>query len=108
MIRRPPRSTLFPYTTLFRSGGLHLEQDRLAAQEQERGVAERRRQGRCANDEVDGQDAARGAELRKGGRGPARPLRQEPREGGGVGGDEEGAGAVEVARAGQPDPLDPP
>src|SRR3712207_8341384 len=25
MIRRPPRSTLFPYTTLFRSNGLHLE-----------------------------------------------------------------------------------
>src|SRR3712207_9170583 len=26
MIRRPPRSTLFPYTTLFRSGrGLHAE-----------------------------------------------------------------------------------
>src|SRR3712207_8480716 len=24
MIRRPPRSTLFPYTTLFRSGGLHV------------------------------------------------------------------------------------
>src|SRR5688572_32534416 len=24
MIRRPPRSTLFPYTTLFRSGGRHL------------------------------------------------------------------------------------
>src|SRR5258707_5482206 len=23
MIRRPPRSTLFPYTTLFRSGGNH-------------------------------------------------------------------------------------
>src|SRR3712207_7549181 len=23
MIRRPPRSTLFPYTTLFRSGGVH-------------------------------------------------------------------------------------
>src|SRR5438874_5360235 len=23
MIRRPPRSTLFPYTTLFRSGGTH-------------------------------------------------------------------------------------
>src|SRR2546421_3046355 len=23
MIRRPPRSTLFPYTTLFRSGGDH-------------------------------------------------------------------------------------
>src|SRR5690348_17994342 len=25
MIRRPPRSTLFPYTTLFRSDGLRLE-----------------------------------------------------------------------------------
>src|SRR6476660_10321908 len=25
MIRRPPRSTLFPYTTLFRSLGTHLE-----------------------------------------------------------------------------------
>src|SRR3712207_7270800 len=24
MIRRPPRSTLFPYTTLFRSGGIGL------------------------------------------------------------------------------------
>src|SRR3712207_8796289 len=24
MIRRPPRSTLFPYTTLFRSGVLHV------------------------------------------------------------------------------------
>src|SRR3712207_7814628 len=29
MIRRPPRSTLFPYTTLFRSGGD--EQDQVAA-----------------------------------------------------------------------------
>src|ERR1039457_5988090 len=26
MIRRPPRSTLFPYTTLFRSGLVYLEQ----------------------------------------------------------------------------------
>src|SRR3712207_8960940 len=25
MIRRPPRSTLFPYTTLFRSFGVHVE-----------------------------------------------------------------------------------
>src|SRR5687768_17902548 len=25
MIRRPPRSTLFPYTTLFRSGGIVIE-----------------------------------------------------------------------------------
>src|SRR5437667_2488698 len=31
MIRRPPRSTLFPYTTLFRSGELdHFLKDRLA------------------------------------------------------------------------------
>src|SRR3712207_7425297 len=34
MIRRPPRSTLFPYTTLFRSGttdegGLHEKSDRI-------------------------------------------------------------------------------
>src|SRR5256885_10901875 len=27
MIRRPPRSTLFPYTTLFRSLGSHLLED---------------------------------------------------------------------------------
>src|SRR3712207_6973959 len=25
MIRRPPRSTLFPYTTLFRSDGMYIE-----------------------------------------------------------------------------------
>src|SRR2546422_4524444 len=30
MIRRPPRSTLFPYTTLFRSAALLLEGDDLA------------------------------------------------------------------------------
>src|SRR3712207_8479283 len=28
MIRRPPRSTLFPYTTLFRSGRVALQQER--------------------------------------------------------------------------------
>src|SRR3712207_7491269 len=27
MIRRPPRSTLFPYTTLFRSAGVHATAD---------------------------------------------------------------------------------
>src|SRR3712207_7250288 len=31
MIRRPPRSTLFPYTTLFRSFGLDLTGTRLEA-----------------------------------------------------------------------------
>src|SRR2546430_8254315 len=38
MIRRPPRSTLFPYTTLFRSVGsdarVHRDPDRLAAAHQ--------------------------------------------------------------------------
>src|SRR3712207_8185486 len=29
MIRRPPRSTLFPYTTLFRSRGVRVLEDRL-------------------------------------------------------------------------------
>src|SRR3712207_7819969 len=29
MIRRPPRSTLFPYTTLFRSGGVDVLGDRV-------------------------------------------------------------------------------
>src|SRR5256885_10584842 len=31
MIRRPPRSTLFPYTTLFRSVGRTLADDRLTS-----------------------------------------------------------------------------
>src|ERR1039457_4804384 len=31
MIRRPPRSTLFPYTTLFRSGAVNGVQDCIAA-----------------------------------------------------------------------------
>src|SRR3712207_8684015 len=35
MIRRPPRSTLFPYTTLFRSGS----EGKLGGQAQVRGVA---------------------------------------------------------------------
>src|SRR3712207_8822484 len=39
MIRRPPRSTLFPYTTLFRSRArrLHLERPRLLQREAQRG-----------------------------------------------------------------------
>src|SRR5438874_10354168 len=31
MIRRPPRSTLFPYTTLFRSTSLHSDAHRIPA-----------------------------------------------------------------------------
>src|SRR3989441_12053806 len=33
MIRRPPRSTLFPYTTLFRSGGARAEEARGLAEQ---------------------------------------------------------------------------
>src|SRR3989441_5583414 len=42
MIRRPPRSTLFPYTTLFRSPRILLEQDA----------------GNAAAPELDGEDQA--------------------------------------------------
>ena len=42
MIRRPPRSTLFPYTTLFRSGGEKVERE----MEGEREVKERRKMRR--------------------------------------------------------------
>src|SRR5256886_13273074 len=37
MIRRPPRSTLFPYTTLFRSGMAGLRRSVLASLEPKRG-----------------------------------------------------------------------
>src|SRR3712207_7068517 len=36
MIRRPPRSTLFPYTTLFRSRGRHFHRARAHAGGEER------------------------------------------------------------------------
>src|SRR2546422_6671257 len=35
MIRRPPRSTLFPYTTLFRSDGLQDAETRAGGEERE-------------------------------------------------------------------------
>src|SRR3712207_9005168 len=40
MIRRPPRSTLFPYTTLFRSAGLREVGDRFALAQALTGVAD--------------------------------------------------------------------
>src|SRR3712207_8229172 len=46
MIRRPPRSTLFPYTTLFRSGGEDLEH-------RTRPLRPRRRRGDEVEDLVD-------------------------------------------------------
>src|SRR5688572_32573098 len=38
MIRRPPRSTLFPYTTLFRSNGLHVSHSSISIYLQIRNV----------------------------------------------------------------------
>src|SRR2546430_13271762 len=40
MIRRPPRSTLFPYTTLFRSDGAKHEREVLLAHAVERPLAQ--------------------------------------------------------------------
>src|SRR2546422_7119035 len=48
MIRRPPRSTLFPYTTLFRSlalGGIQQTEGRLAAGRYGRRVRGREQEG---------------------------------------------------------------
>src|SRR5260221_2908555 len=42
MIRRPPRSTLFPYTTLFRSASLRRDEVRASPQQ----IAGRLRQGK--------------------------------------------------------------
>src|SRR3989454_12843442 len=41
MIRRPPRSTLFPYTTLFRSDALGAQSNRAREESAARGKAER-------------------------------------------------------------------
>src|SRR2546422_1967903 len=38
MIRRPPRSTLFPYTTLFRSNAVAIDQDLMFISNGEAGV----------------------------------------------------------------------
>src|SRR2546430_5504678 len=40
MIRRPPRSTLFPYTTLFRSGRTGFAKHRGRREEQDEGFAQ--------------------------------------------------------------------
>src|SRR5256885_7394593 len=54
MIRRPPRSTLFPYTTLFRS----VRQDRQAAR-QESAEGRARAQGAVEGDQSSGDRRAR-------------------------------------------------
>src|SRR5688572_31847043 len=43
MVRPPPRSTLFPYTTLFRSSGLKLNPLKLAGQKSARPLPRRNR-----------------------------------------------------------------
>src|SRR3712207_7190789 len=50
MIRRPPRSTLFPYTTLFRSAGAERGVNRLVGDDGNLTVDERQKDGRA--DEV--------------------------------------------------------
>src|SRR2546427_9062342 len=68
MIRRPPRSTLFPYTTLFRSGLRRIRE--LAGAADDRGS----RHGLCAPEQLEllaasgGGDAARRIVLRPRGR----------------------------------------
>src|SRR5439155_21744096 len=47
MIRRPPRSTLFPYTTLFRSVAVRHHARRLARGRRRRGWIHRSRSGRA-------------------------------------------------------------
>src|SRR2546421_8971223 len=64
MIRRPPRSTLFPYTTLFRSP--HGERDDFALLRPPRGEP-----GRPLP--ADGRDRGSGGRRRRGGRRAARP-----------------------------------
>src|SRR3989440_10376666 len=73
MIRRPPRSTLFPYTTLFRSGRRALEAqplvqivDRVGARRVGRAVEVRRDRldpGRGVTDEVEHVDGWGHAEV---------------------------------------------
>src|SRR2546430_10155967 len=46
MIRRPPRSTLFPYTTLFRSRGPHSQNSRLPERRHRLGPSRRVGRGR--------------------------------------------------------------
>src|SRR3712207_6948844 len=60
MIRRPPRSTLFPYTTLFRSARVQQDGGREASCGPAEGLAHRRQDGRrrLRNDERRRRDLA--------------------------------------------------
>src|SRR3712207_7550637 len=64
MIRRPPRSTLFPYTTLFRSEGACEDGVQLAGVDlaaHRPGREEHREEGREERHDIEGQDSERGA-----------------------------------------------
>src|SRR5256886_17602294 len=101
MIRRPPRSTLFPYTTLFRSDksrgscGERSASDRLARGREPSAAAVRN--GSAGNLRRHGADSPRGARSRRahqsGGKEP-RPTRTE-----------EGRGGEEGRNRGGPDHL---
>src|SRR2546422_8504760 len=56
MIRRPPRSTLFPYTTLFRSGRIPALEREIA--EAEKRLAQIQKKGKYLKEEVDAEDIA--------------------------------------------------
>src|SRR3989454_840804 len=84
MIRRPPRSTLFPYTTLFRSTVAAVLGDR------RRGAGAERDRARRGGREVGGLEAHRVAPHRPAQREPAEARRAAPGgRGGGVGRSEE-------------------
>src|SRR3712207_6955984 len=76
MIRRPPRSTLFPYTTLFRSQGADRRRPpqgrRRRAEEQGHRTEERRRGARTARGRRD-----RGERQQRGSAGPGPARRSE-------------------------------
>src|SRR5438034_7050480 len=59
ILRPPPRSTLFPYTTLFRSGSRVSPRDPPAGRPRARGGARRGRHGRHARAVRDGRERDR-------------------------------------------------
>src|SRR2546425_7918996 len=85
MIRRPPRSTLFPYTTLFRSRGREAQEEHPDRARQARRSAQAdpgddvldRRPGRVRDVRADGRaDRARGAQAHRSSRGARGSLRR--------------------------------
>src|SRR2546422_4716497 len=86
MIRRPPRSTLFPYTTLFRSKILTGRNDRLPTLRQPGGLSGFLRRSESGHDQF-GAGHAGTALSAAFGMAAARDLKGEDYKGGAVGGD---------------------